>query len=81
MTRADELIVDPHQQCDRDCAEHCKSSPRTADQRLDDNEGKNRKHDDANQENAYAGNRARNGSHLGTNDIAERTTIAPCRQK
>jgi hypothetical protein len=61
--------------------QHREGSPRAADQRLDDNEGKNRKHDDADQKNAHARNRARNRSHLGTDDIPERATIAPCRQK
>src|SRR5258708_326991 len=39
------------------------------------------KDDYADQENADARNSARNRSHLGTSDIAQRTTIAPGRQK
>ena len=81
MARADELIVNAHQQRDGDGAEDRERAPRAADQRLDDDESQNRKHDDADQENADARNRARNRPHLGTHDIAERTAVAPRRQK
>ena len=81
VPRPDELIVDAHQQRDRDGAEHRERAPRAADQRLDDDEREHRKHDDADQEDADAGDRARDRAHLGVDDVAERTAVAPRREK
>ena len=43
---ADEAAIDPHDQRDRDGAEHCEGAPRASHQRLNHNQRQNSEQDD-----------------------------------
>ena len=77
MADPNEAGVDPHQQRDRDGAEHRKGAPWATHQRLDYDQRQNGEQNDHDQQHTDERDAAGRRSHLRAHHVAERAAVAP----